>query len=329
VVVPGLIVAAVTALHLAARLHYYGELLPNTYYAKVIYGWLTLGRGGRHLLHFLAAGGHVVIPGLLLLRHGPPLRAYLVHGYVLLAGYLLYLLLIGGDFPWWYRFYVPLVPLTLLGFAGLAAVAGDALLRASPTLRRGWISGRLRSLLAATLALALLSPTAIVWRRAEPLIAPVVRDTATNLQGLIVYFLRGLPRSSFVAASAVGMVGYYTELRILDAWGLNDRTIAHRRVVPSSQSVFAHDKTDWAYVLLQLPDFIFSYRAPNAEFPRFLHGYEACWFTYQVPYVLLYRRTFPLRPELRGLGMPPGMKRTLPLPPPCWPPGPRQPAAGR
>jgi hypothetical protein len=296
---PALVVAAVAAAHLAFRLAYYGELLPNTFHAKVIIGSLSLARGLHHLAMFLLAGGVLVLPGVLALRGPGALRAHLAQGYVLLAGYTIYLVVIGGDFPWWFRFYLPLMPLPLLGLVALLS-------------RLAW-----RPLACAlAIAIAAAGPT-LAWPRAEAAFSPLVLRTGDNLRGLILFFFRKLPRESYVAASAVGMVGYYTELRILDAWGLNDRAIARRKVAPDPRSVFAHDKTDWDYVLSRAPDYVFSYRPEGSRFPPKLHGYEACWHAFRVPFLLLYRRSFPLAPWQLELGMPPGVKRTLLLPPPC------------
>jgi hypothetical protein len=286
---PTLVIAAVVGCHVLIRLRYYGYPLPNTFYAKVIPGEMALGRGLRHLGAFLAAGGLAVVPGLFLLGRQAR-RAPLLLGYALLCVYVAYLLFIGGDLPRWYRFYVPLIPLCLLTVL---------------VFRRAWMAG----------AIALV--TLIAWPRAEPGLSPVLRIVGTGVRQALLPFYRSCPAESLVAASDVGFIGYYTGLRIIDAWGLNDVHIAHLRVDPNPHAGFAHDKQDWLYILTLRPDYIFTFR-PEATPPLPVPGYDLCAPTV-IPFRSVYRRSLPLAEWERGLGMPAGYRRTLMLPPPCAP----------
>lgn len=298
---PALIVSATVLAQLAFRLWYYGDPLPNTFYAKVIFGWVTAGRGAAHLGLFLLKGGFVALPGLLVLRRArAPLRPYLVHGYAVLLIYALYLVVVGGDFPGWYRFYLPLLPLPLLGCAELLGRVGARIAGAT---RRGAL---------ALLVVAL--PSAVVWPFAEARTIPMIRDGGRKNELLNRYFFGPqVPDDALVAAFTVGMLGYYNRFRVLDGWGLNNRHLAHIRPYPARQSVFGHEKSDMLFVLSQRPDYIFA-RRPGPPLP--LKGHEVCWPTWLLPDVI-YRRVTPLGPDQLGLGMPHGMRRTLGLTPPC------------
>lgn len=310
--VPGLLVAVVVSLHLAFRMLTYGDLLPNTFYAKVIFGWTSIQRGLRHLSSLLAAGGYVMLPGIAALfgsHKGGSLRPYLVHGYLLLAVYAAYLILIGGDIPWWFRFYLPLMPLSLLGFAELAARLGKRLVHGRWTL--AW-----RGPVAVGLVLyGVAAPSILCWRYAEPSSSVAIGLTGriNNLLNAI-FFKKHVPEDSLVAASAIGMLGYYTSYRIIDTWGLTDRHIARVPVSGKNRIGFAHDKTDWPFVIGQRPDFIFTFRG-KILVP--LEGYDICWPTRMPLGIVIYRRNVPLNEDQRTLGMPPGQKRTLILPPKC------------
>jgi arabinofuranosyltransferase len=312
---PGLLVAVVVALHLAFRLLTYGDLLPNTFYAKVILCWTSIQRGLSHLGWFLAVGGYVVLPGIAALfgsRRGEPLRSYLVHGYLLLAVYTAYLIFIGGDVPWWFRFYLPLMPLPLLGFAELAAWLGRWLERRLALGR--WTRSWRGPLLSGMALYCLAAPAVLCWRHAEPS-ASVAIGLTGRLNALlnVFFFKKNVPEDSLVAASAIGMLGYYSSYRIIDTWGLTDRHIS-RVQVRKPRFAFAHDKTDWFYVLKKWPDFIFTFRGKTLV-P--LKGYDICWPTRMPLGIVIYRRNVPLTKDQLTLGMPPGQKRTLILPPKC------------
>jgi arabinofuranosyltransferase len=115
---------------LAWKAHYYGRLLPNSYYAKVEFhfnpnGLVYVGR----FLHwyvfwpFLAAAAAV----LLARRRLPPRRLLLPA--IIVVTWVAYVVAVGGDFME-LRFFVPIAPflLVLLGFA-IVEVLGNALHR--------------------------------------------------------------------------------------------------------------------------------------------------------------------------------------------------------
>jgi arabinofuranosyltransferase len=244
----GLPLLGVVLIHIGIRLSVYGYPLPNTFYAKVIFGGVTLKRGLLHLLGFLAAGGLLVLPGLLLLRAEAPLARTLKTGYVLLGGYTVYLLLIGGDVPPWNRFYVPLLALPLLGL-------GELLARVINTVRAR--RPQLLGALAALFAMALTMPG---WNYGEVGQIGGIRAGKAVHAVLVQTFFRPLvPKDAFLAVSAVGYIGYYLPNRILDTWGLNDARIAHSGGAAIPAMKFGHDKTDWLYVLSQKPDFVITF----------------------------------------------------------------------
>jgi hypothetical protein len=305
---PGLMVLVVVGAQLAFRLTYYGYPFPNTFYAKVIPGWVALTRGAAHIWGFLLAGGLAALPGLVALRRGGLLRAYLIHGYVLLGVYLVYLLAIGGDLPSWFRFYVPLLPLPMLGLAVVLVELGGLASRGRAGPARRW--------LAALPALALLCLAPAAWQRSEISLLPGVK-TAGQVGQLVVQALRAqVPDTALLAGTTIGFGGYYTPYRIIDAWGLNDAHIAHLRLRADPARKFAHDKEDWFYVLSQAPDYVIS-PFHGLPAPPTIPGYEICWPGLLPLKIVVYRRTVRLPPSLLGLGLPRGQRREMALPPPC------------
>lgn len=224
------------ALYLAWKIQYYGQLLPNTYYAKSagIPWW-------DQCIYYTSAfvlGTHAWIPLLLALawvlwptRAAASLRfkVFLVPAVVLYAGYITR---VGGDFIYG-RFFVPLVPLLFLG--------AEALIHRLARGRARW------RMAAAALAVGLLLATT----QALPLHDVKERDEKWgftdwtpiwNLDRLFPPRVdgRGYQTGKFfgdkfhdrdidlvIATSGIGMVGYYSRITLIDVRGLTDTEIAH------------------------------------------------------------------------------------------------------
>ncbi len=235
-------------------------------------------------------------------------RDYLFHGFLLWAVYLLYLLMIGGDLPGWYRFYLPLLPLPLIGLTGLFLRFADALWpRPGPPRPRALRTSVLVFSLCAILSGQQLFTAPSALRNIH-----IVHDLRDLSFAIALLLKNQVPDSALLAIDAVGVFGYYMPNRIIDFWGLNDPVIAHRKIPPSAHSRFAHDKFDLYYTLSLHPDFIIVFLPIDP-----LKGYELCWPSTVLPRMRLLRRSYPLLEDQRGLGMPPGERRDLRLPPPC------------
>jgi len=122
------------ALMTAARLAYYGDWLPNTYYLKATGTslGLRLGTGARHLVLVVAAQlavmGLAALAGLLLDRDSRPRAAWLLAGVG--AAQALYSVSVGGDAWEWMlianRYLtVTTIPMVVLAARGIGALAAD------------------------------------------------------------------------------------------------------------------------------------------------------------------------------------------------------------
>lgn len=216
----GLLVGA----HFAWRRAYYGEWLPNTFYAKV--GGLWLAQGGRYFAYFQACyriGWFLPLVPLALL--GPNRRAAAsIAGVLLVHG--AYVLAVGGDL-FELRFFVHVFPLLYwLLVEGLAGLAGLEWSRFP----------RLPFLLAGAAALALLCATHLGFDR-----VPGNHFGLQTIEGIDQYthkrqdegrtlraaIERGvLPRDVVLCVGGAGAVPYYTCWTTVDRRGLNDATIA-------------------------------------------------------------------------------------------------------
>ena len=237
---------------------YFGEPLPNTYYAKTGALWLQL-RGGwdylaRSVPDVLARSS---LPVLLVFLFARRLRLQTLYVlYLVLVG-LLVILFEGGDsFPL-ARFLVPCLPLMfILGTLGLAELT-----------RRIGRTGR-----AALLAVLFLAAViGFVPRNALAVLPkgqllPQANESKFEymedpLPGFIVMgkALRAhaAPGQS-IATVPIGAIGYFSGLRVIDMAGLTDPYMAHEPLDPKYAASWnpGHDKGDGLYILGQRPDFI-------------------------------------------------------------------------
>lgn len=248
---------AVMLAHIGWRLSYYGDLLPNTFYAKASgVPWLGWQFPLVYLSDFLVQLPYVPVAlaaGLMTRfgRHAFAARVYLA-GSVLL--YVAYVLKVGGDHMPQLRLFVPTIPLAAVLVALLHAGAGQ------------W-RARISYLLTGAVALQLVF--APPW-------APRGMDHAAAV-GLAVgdYIQQAWPAGSVIATNSAGALAYRNlDKGFIDMLGLNDRIIARtevREITTSWQHIPGHGKGNGAYVLDRAPDYIILRGARGDEdLPPFL-----------------------------------------------------------
>jgi arabinofuranosyltransferase len=256
------------------RYQYYGYLLPNTFYTKVGSGLSQYLRGLRYVWHYSETyGAFLLIPVLAFLLLVPKRAAWRDYLFLLVGGFGLYVVYVGGDGLGFYRFIVPVVPLICL-------LAQDGAIE----LHR-WITGHF-GLTPAKAALlmqpAILLLLAMSMRQGVlPLVVPehgrwYEPQSELSFPGLGKdhsyvwfdnYFVDRLktaakwlqanaPRNAVVAATPAGAITYKLELPVIDMLGLNDVHIAHVEVPDAGRGRPGHEKGDGKYVLSRRPDFI-------------------------------------------------------------------------
>lgn len=227
----------ITSAYFAARYAYYGDILPNTYYAKVT-GTLTqrLGSAEEQMLNLFRQGAFFVylIPiawGFVQLGNRLKTTRTVTWAAIpiipalslTLVGYWFY---VGGD-VYFERFLLILIPLTIIFVATHASKVGL------------WIF--------AAIYLALQ-------------IAPYKADGRFRYHSsrydrwvALGKHLKAHHPNSTLAIDAAGKAPYYSQLPTIDMLGLNNQHIGHQ---PASFGIVGHSKYDADYVLSQKPDFI-------------------------------------------------------------------------
>jgi arabinofuranosyltransferase len=236
--------------YLTWRYAYYGLLLPNTVYAK------SLGlhpraflEGAFYVYDFVTAIGGIfflLLAGTLALFNRPQREAVIIIA-GLLAGFVIFIFIGGGDWMPMHRFGVHVLPvLYLLVQLGLEQIY----------VRGG--SGREAALLVAVLLVGqagYLLATSVEQRFIENVGAgPMIHPDPPRVR----YLVRHARPGDTLAVIDAGLIGYRLPLvvRIVDMVGLTDNHIAHRPVTLPG-GLFgrgdAFGKWDTDYVLAQRP----------------------------------------------------------------------------
>lgn len=227
--------------HMGWRVSYYGDLLPNTFHAKIgLELSHRLGKVGEYILKsallylpVMACGGLGVLAALLWGRFSR-VSAVLI---AVCTVFLLYVIWSGGDHMAAAR--------VLLPISGPMAMLVVVLWAELPVAyARGFC----------VLCLVVLIAAAVNAR--------AFRMDWAAFNGTIVgrYIQQSWPEGSLVALNTAGSTPFYAPAHgYIDMLGLNDRTIATRKDVPRlarRQAMPGHGKGDGAYVLSRQPDFM-------------------------------------------------------------------------
>jgi arabinofuranosyltransferase len=212
-------VGAVVLVWSAWRYRFYGDLLPNTFYAKA--ASMSHADAGRAYLVALARSYPQILPLAVLSLIGlgsphPGARRAAWFANLTFAAEIAYTVRVGGDFME-YRF-----AWHQYGLLVLAASIG----------------------LAATSARSLLSGLAVAMTALSVSDQPVKIEADFGMQGLdemdgFVHVGEAvgrrlgatLPKDTVVSTTLAGTIAYYSKLTVIDQWGLNDRETARQPFV--------------------------------------------------------------------------------------------------
>lgn len=226
------------------RLTYYGDLLPNTFYAKTGGGVPQVLRGLRYAQGFaLAFGGPLLL--VLLLPLGIDWRTTVTswRGYLtlLVAVYSTYIILVGGDHFRGERFFVPLIP----WLAILMADGGATICRWS---RR---TPLFRSFTAVMLSFSLLlfSGYALLRTASFDHILRGLDESVWIWRELGWWMHDHAGPEESIAVMGAGAIAYYANRTTVDLLGLNEKHIARVAMPDMGTGAAGHEKRDPGYVL--------------------------------------------------------------------------------
>jgi hypothetical protein len=187
---------------------------------------------------------------------------------LVIVAYGAYIGYVGGDWSVG-RFFVPLMPLfyTLLG-AGLVLVGEWLYRHASRWQRTKRMSQKRFRTAAATISVLLIVILAAglfvqssIYGEKALFIDPFDAQLAGRARTEMGKWLHDhMPPDTYIAVDAAGQIPFYSDLRALDLYGLNDLNIAHHQVEGMGEGTPGHEKMDMDYVIfIAQPDYIIIY----------------------------------------------------------------------
>jgi len=239
-------VAALLGPYLLWKYLYFGNVVPNTFYAKTGGGSLMLWRGVAYILQgwgwpeAILLG--VVVWGFFTVRH----RVSGVIAGLFAFVYLFYVGVIGGDSLGVDRFLVPILPFVL--YAAFEVV--------TDYYQRFRNTSRVLLIILPTLILIVLNALPLTRRVKDPDVfssEKEYRQKWTRYGRCLGAYAEG---GDSVATSVIGRVSYYSNLYIMDVFGLIDPYIAHLTKPNIGGGAAGHEKSDWDYILSRRPTFI-------------------------------------------------------------------------
>jgi hypothetical protein len=227
--------------YLAFRLAFYGDWVPNTYYAKRLAFAEAWRKGSWYLVSFVHHNGgkwlYLAAPLALLDRER---RRLVLGAMLLLASYIPYVVWAGGDWMDQHRFLAPVVPFIYL----LVGLGWGVLLDGAAGLLARWPGGiaapAVRVLGVATLWLLLLRPTIDLTKE------QVAHGGYVNAAPYYVRVGRLIGHVAdpdwSTATHDIGAVGWYGRTRMVDLLGLVDADLAKGTV--DGDALIARERPD-------------------------------------------------------------------------------------
>lgn len=251
----GLVLTALFGVFFVVRFRYYGEWLPNTYYAKI--GGTLLGRLARGIPY--AAEGAVswllplTLPVWLIVQRSA--RSWSIAAAVLVFG--LYSAWTGGDHFCWLRFLLPVLPFAAVLAVGTVHELDRALV--------GRMAGTGRPLL---VALGMILMVVGIGMRIDILPAREHVGFVTQWQRIGEWARIAIPGDYRIAIAPVGAMPYYSGHDILDMLGLTDRETAHFGQTDSAEPP-GHQKSHVRSLLRRAPEIVLGDAAVFPHPPTF------------------------------------------------------------
>lgn len=263
------------------KLLYYGDLLPNPFYAKTAWSWQQVTNGAGYVGLFFKHYGFLgigVLLAALLVRRLPRAAAVLLLFFCL---YTVYILLVGGDVLSVHRFFLPLF--------GISAI-----LTMLP-LWRLTVHFRKELSYAAGFALAVCLLLVTVYVPLDYVSTFGVRERTftVRMNALAEDMSATVPGRFSAATTTIGSFGYaLTGHRVIDMLGLTDTVVSRHAERPAvaPTSTWKEQRYNSRYILEQAPDFIvFSTGVkPSApaeldivRFPQFFDCYRLVDWPYE------------------------------------------------
>jgi hypothetical protein len=233
---------------------FYGQVIPNTFYAKGVTDLkMNLVLGAKYLAMCIGARIYIFIFILFIpfTRALKELKLSFLISISLI--YILYLVAVGGDWMIANRFFVPIIPmlyvLSTIGFI-------NALMKIKDYYQNEVKAMKIGNILAVTLSVLLFIVTLSFLEYKQLIIKDNNARYEVHWSMFGKWLKNNVSPETVIAVGPAGKIPYYSELYTIDMWGLNNDYIAKTE---SKRLQAGHKKFDFEYVLTLNPEFIIGY----------------------------------------------------------------------
>ncbi len=233
---------------------FYGQVIPNTFYAKGVTDLkMNLVLGAKYLAMCIGTRIYIFIFILFIpfIRALKELKLSFLISMSLI--YILYLVAVGGDWMIANRFFVPILPmlyvLSTIGFI-------NALIKIKDYYQNEVRAMKFGNILAVALSVLLFIVTLSFLEYKQLIIKDNNARYELHWSMFGKWLKNNVSPETVIAVGPAGKIPYYSELYTIDMWGLNNDYIAKTE---SKRLQAGHKKFDFEYVLTLNPEFIIGY----------------------------------------------------------------------
>lgn len=274
---------------------YYGQIIPNTFYAKGVTDMsMNLILGTKYIIMCVGIRVYVLV-FILFIPFKKAFRGFKL-SYLLLFSivYIIYIVGVGGDWMYANRFFVPIIPiLYILSAIGIISLFIriknylSSINKLNEIKFRDWFVVGITLL---NIALFSITFSNLEYKRL------IIEDDNANFERQWSRFGQWLkinsPPNTIIAVGPAGKIPYYSGLYSIDMWGLNNSEIARTK---SKRLQAGHKKFNFDYVLSLNPEYIIGYAGFNdSEMPSRYQKFNA-----PEDYYKCYDVVFRLKDEFR------------------------------
>jgi len=228
------------------RYLYYGNILPNTFYAKPQGTFVELGYSAffSNFINALFSGSYLLLPILFLFAKRRYLTKYL-YPLLFCLGQMVFMSYT-GDWMAFGRFFMPVLPIVVVLTYVLLGLIGKNLEKSKLKLALKFLSIMLLAIFAGLNAFQ--TGKALINQDAYPYL--VMNSSLLVQTGK--WLNQNFPPETVLSLRRQGALPYYSRMKSIDILGLTEKEIA--RVLYSEKDAIKENKINAEYILNQRPD---------------------------------------------------------------------------